>query len=133
VIHKGGILMNVPTDLMYTNDHEWVKFENNIAKIGITDFAQGELGDIIFVELPEVEQKVEKDEAFGTIEAVKTVTDLLSPVTGKIIEINDEIENSPEFINEDCYGKGWFVKIEINDLSEKDKLLSTEEYNAIIN
>ncbi|MFC1565955.1 glycine cleavage system protein GcvH [Candidatus Neomarinimicrobiota bacterium] len=125
--------MNVPTDLMYTTDHEWAKFENNIVTVGITDFAQSELGDIIFVELPEVEQKVEKDETFGTIEAVKTVTDLLSPVTGKIIEINDEIEASPEFVNEDCYGKGWFVKIKIEDLGEKDKLLSAEDYNAIIN
>ena len=125
--------MNIPTDLMYTTDHEWAKFENNIVTVGITDFAQSELGDIIFVELPEVEQKVEKDETFGTIEAVKTVTDLLSPVTGKIIEINDEIEDSPEFVNEDCYGKGWFVKIAIEDLSEKGNLLNAEDYSAIIN
>jgi glycine cleavage system H protein len=125
--------MNIPNDLMYTNDHEWAKFEDSIVTIGITDFAQGELGDIIFVELPEVGQIVEKDEAFGTIEAVKTVTDLLAPFSGKIIEINDEIEDSPEFVNEDCYGKGWFVKIEIANLSEKDKLLSVEDYQAIIN
>ncbi|NHZ87266.1 MAG: glycine cleavage system protein GcvH [Planctomycetia bacterium] len=124
--------MSVPKDLMYTNDHEWAKFDNNIVTIGITDFAQGELGDIIFVELPELGSVVAKDEAFGTIEAVKTVTDLLSPVTGKIIEINDEIEDSPESINEDCYGKGWFVKIEITDLSEKEKLLSAEDYQALI-
>ncbi|MCK4903719.1 MAG: glycine cleavage system protein GcvH [Candidatus Marinimicrobia bacterium] len=125
--------MNIPNDLMYTNDHEWAKFEDSIVTIGITDFAQGELGDIIFVELPEVGQIVEKDEAFGTIEAVKTVTDLLAPFSGKIIEINDVIEDSPEFVNEDCYGKGWFVKIEIANLSEKDKLLSVEDYQAIIN
>lgn len=124
--------MNVPKDLMYTNDHEWTKFDNNIVTIGITDFAQGELGDIIFVELLEVGKEIEKDEAFGTIEAVKTVTDLISPVTGKVTEINDEIEDSPEFVNEDCYGKGWFVKIEIADLSEKDKLLSAEDYQDII-
>ena len=124
--------MNVPKDLMYTNDHEWAKFEENIVTIGITDFAQGELGDIIFVELPEVGQAVEKDEAFGTIEAVKTVSDLLSPVTGEVVEINDEIEDSPEFVNEDCYGKGWFVKIEFNDQSAKDKLLSVEDYQGII-
>ena len=124
--------MSVPKDLMYTNDHEWAKFEDNIVTIGITDFAQGELGDIIFVELPEIEQEVEKDEAFGTIEAVKTVTDLLSPVTGKVVEINDEIEDSPEVVNEDCYGKGWFVKIELNDLSEKNKLLNAEDYQTII-
>ena len=125
--------MNVPTDLMYTNDHEWTKFENNIVTIGITDFAQGELGDIIFVELPEVGKEIDKDEAFGTIEAVKTVSDLVSPVKGKVIEINDEIEDSPEFVNEDCYGKGWFVKIEIKDPSEKENLLSPEAYSAIIN
>ncbi len=124
--------MNVPKDLMYTNDHEWAKFDNNIVTIGITDFAQGELGDIIFVELLEIGREIEKNEAFGTIEAVKTVTDLISPVTGKVVEINDEIEDSPEFVNEDCYGKGWFVKIEIADLSEKDKLLSAEDYQAII-
>lgn len=125
--------MMVPKDLMYTNDHEWAKFDINMVTIGITDFAQGELGDIIFVELPEIGRELEKDEAFGTIEAVKTVTDLISPVTGKVIEINDEIEDSPEFVNEDCYGKGWFVKIEIEDLSEEDKLLSAEDYQTIIN
>ena len=124
--------MNVPKDLMYTNDHEWVKFDDNMVTIGITDFAQGELGDIIFVELPDVGQEIEKDEAFGTIEAVKTVSDLVSPVTGKVVEINDEIEDSPEFVNEDCYGKGWFVKIELNDMSEKDGLLSAEDYQNII-
>jgi glycine cleavage system H protein len=124
--------MNVPKDLMYTKDHEWAKFDNNEVTIGLTDFAQGELGDIIFVELPEIGREIEKNEAFGTIEAVKTVTDLLAPVAGKVIEINDEIEDSPEFVNEDCYGKGWFVKIEIEDLSEKDKLLSAEDYQAII-
>ncbi len=126
------MLMSVPKDLMYTNEHEWAKFDNNIVTIGITDFAQGELGDIIFVELPELGSEVEKDEPFGTIEAVKTVTDLLSPVTGKVVEINDEIEDSPEFINEDCYGKGWFVKIENTDLSEKEKLLGAEDYQALI-
>ena len=124
--------MNVLKNLMYTNDHEWAKFDNNIVTIGITDFAQGELGDIIFVELPEIGREIEKDEAFGTIEAVKTVTDLMSPVTGKVVEINNEIEDSPEFVNEDCYGKGWFVKIEIADLGEKDKLLSAEDYKGII-
>ncbi len=124
--------MNVPKDLMYTNDHEWIKFDNNIVTIGVTDFAQGELGDIIFVELPGIGIEIEKDETFGTIEAVKTVTDLLSPVTGKVIEVNEELEDSPELVNEDCYDKGWFVKIEIADLSEKDKLLSAEDYQAIL-
>lgn len=129
---NGEILMNVPKDLMYTIDHEWVKFDNNEVTIGITDFAQGELGDIIFVELPEIGQEIEKDEAFGTIEAVKTVTDLIAPVTGKVVEINSEIEDSPEFVNEDCYGNGWFIKIEIDNLSAKDKLLNAEDYQAII-
>lgn len=124
--------MNVPKDLMYTNNHEWTKFDNNVVTIGITDFAQGELGDIIFVELPEVGKEIEKDEAFGTIEAVKTVSDLVSPVTGKVVEINDEIEDSPELVNEDCYSKGWFVKIELNDLSAKDELLSADDYQGII-
>lgn len=124
--------MNVPKELMYTNDHEWTKFDNNIVTIGVTDFAQGELGDIIFIELPEIGSEIEKDEAFGTIEAVKTVTDLLSPITGKVIEVNEELEDSPELVNEDCYDKGWFVKIEIADLSEKDKLLSAEDYQAIL-
>ncbi|MEE9572700.1 MAG: glycine cleavage system protein GcvH [Candidatus Neomarinimicrobiota bacterium] len=124
--------MNVPKDRMYSKDHEWAKFVNNEVTVGISDFAQGELGDIIFVELPEIGREIEKDEPYGTIEAVKTVTDLLAPVTGKIIEINDEIEDSPEFVNEDCYGKGWFIKVEIDNLSEKDKLLSAEDYQAII-
>jgi len=124
--------MNVPTDLMYTNDHEWAKFENNIVTVGITDFAQSELGDIIFVELPEIGQEIEKDERFGTIEAVKTVSDLLSPINGKVIEVNNELEDSPEFVNEDCYGKGWFVKIEIRDQSEKDNLLNAKDYQSII-
>jgi glycine cleavage system H protein len=124
--------MNIPKDLMYSKDHEWIKFDNNVVTIGITDFAQGELGDIIFVELPEIGRELEKDEPFGTIEAVKTVTDLLAPVAGKVIEINNEIEDSPEFVNEDCYGKGWFLKIGIDNLSGKDKLLKSEDYQAII-
>ena len=124
--------MAVPKDLLYTHDHEWAKFEDNIVTIGITDFAQSELGDIIFVELPTVGDEVEKDDAFGTIEAVKTVTDFLSPVAGKVVEINEEIEDAPELANEDCYEKGWFVKIEVEDDSEKDKLLSAEDYEATI-
>ncbi len=124
--------MNVPKDRMYSKDHEWAKFVNNEVTIGISDFAQSELGDIIFVELPEIGKEIEMDEPYGTIEAVKTVTDLLAPVTGKIIEINDEIEDSPEFVNEDCYGKGWFIKIEIDNLSEKDKLLNAKDYQTII-
>ena len=125
--------MNVPNELMYTDDHEWAKFDNNIVTIGITDFAQSELGDIIFVELPDVGQEIDKDETFGTIEAVKTVSDLISPVTGKVVEINTELEDSPEFVNEDCYGNGWFVKIELNDISQKDGLLSAKDYQTLIN
>lgn len=124
--------MNVPKDLMYTIDHEWAKFDDNIVTIGITDFAQSELGDIIFVELPEIGKEIEKDEPFGNVEAVKTVSDLLSPVAGRIIEINEGIEDSPEAINEDCYGKGWLVKIEIDDQRGKDKLLSAQDYQEII-
>ncbi|MEE8340725.1 MAG: glycine cleavage system protein GcvH [Candidatus Neomarinimicrobiota bacterium] len=124
--------MNIPKDLSYTNNHEWIKFDNNVAIIGITDFAQGELGDIIFVELSEIGTIIEKEEPFGTIEAVKTVTDLLAPIAGKVVEINDEIEDSPEFVNEDCYGKGWFVKIELGDQVEKEKLLNAEEYQVLI-
>jgi len=124
--------MNIPNELMYTNDHEWAKFENNRVTIGITDFAQGELGDVIFIELPEVGDEVVKDEALGTIEAVKTVTDLLSPVTGKVIEVNIELEDSPEFVNEDCYDKGWFVKIEIENVSQKEELLNAEDYQVLL-
>jgi len=124
--------MNVPNELMYTNDHEWAKFEDNKVKIGITDFAQGELGDVIFVELPKVGQEVEKDEAFGTIEAVKTVTDLLSPVTGKVVEVNAELEDSPESVNEDCYNKGWFVMIEIEETAQKEELMTAKDYQTLI-
>ncbi len=124
--------MNIPKNLMYSKNHEWIRFDNNVVTIGITDFAQGELGDIIFVELPEIGRELEKDEPFGTIEAVKTVTDLLAPIAGKVIEINNKIEDSPEFVNEDCYGKGWFIKIRIDNQSGKDKLLNSEDYQAII-
>ena len=124
--------MNIPNELMYTNDHEWAKFENNKVTIGITDFAQGELGDVIFIELPEVGDEVVKDEVLGTIEAVKTVTDLLSPITGKVIEVNTELEDSPEFVNEDCYEKGWFVKIEIENVSQKEELLNAEDYQVLL-
>lgn len=124
--------MNIPSELLYTNDHEWAKFDGDIVTVGITDFAQGELGDIIFVELPEVNSEVEIDEAFGTIEAVKTVTDLLSPVIGTVIEINSELEDAPESVNEDCYGKGWFVKIKVKDGDDKSGLLSVEDYKALV-
>jgi len=124
--------MSIPADLFYTDDHEWAKFDGDVVTIGISDFAQGELGDIIFIELPEVDSEVEKEEAFGTIEAVKTVTDLLSPVNGTVIEINEELENAPESVNEDPYGKGWFVKVKVNDIEDKEGLLSADEYQAVI-
>jgi glycine cleavage system H protein len=124
--------MNIPNELLYTNDHEWAKFDGNIVTVGISDFAQGELGDIIFVELPEVEDEVEKNEAFGTIEAVKTVTDLLSPVSGTVVEVNEDLEDAPESVNEDCYGKGWFVKIKVADIDDKSGLLTAEDYKALV-
>jgi len=124
--------MSIPADLFYTDDHEWAKFDGDVVTIGISDFAQGELGDIIFIELPEVDSEVEKEEAFGTIEAVKTVTDLLSPVNGTVIEINEELEDAPESVNEDPYGKGWFVKVKVNDIEDKEGLLSADEYQAVI-
>lgn len=124
--------MSIPTDLLYTNDHEWAKFDGDTVTIGITDFAQGELGDIIFIELPEVDSEVEKEEAFGTIEAVKTVTDLLSPVNGTVIEINEELEDAPESVNEDPYEKGWFIKVKVNDANDKEGLLSADEYKSLI-
>ena len=124
--------MSIPTDLLYTNDHEWAKFDAEVVTIGITDFAQGELGDIIFIELPEVDSEVQKEDAFGTIEAVKTVTDLLSPVNGIVVEVNEDLEDTPESVNEDPYGKGWFIKVKVNDVDDKDGLLSAEEYQAVI-
>ena len=124
--------MNIPSELLYTNDHEWAKFDGDVVTVGITDFAQGELGDIIFVGLPEVDSEVEIDGAFGTIEAVKTVTDLLSPVNGTVIEINSELEDTPESVNEDCYGKGWFVKIKVKDADDKSGLLSVEDYKSLV-
>ena len=124
--------MSIPADLLYTNDHEWAKFDGDVVTIGITDFAQGELGDIIFIELPEVGSDVEKEEAFGTIEAVKTVTDLLSPVNGTVVEINEELEDAPESVNEDPYERGWFIKVKANDAEDKEGLLSADEYEAVI-
>ena len=124
--------MNIPNELLYTNDHEWAKFDEDIVTIGISDFAQGELGDIIFIELPEVDDELEKDEAFGTIEAVKTVSDLMSPVNGIVVEINEDLEDVPELVNEDCYGKGWFIKVKVNDAGDKEGLLNAEDYKALV-
>ena len=124
--------MNIPLNLQYTKDHEWVKIENGVATIGITDFAQGELGDIVFVELPEVGKSFNAGDAFGTIEAVKTVTDLFSPISGNIVAINEGLDNDTGKVNSDPYGDGWLVKIRLSDPDEKDGLLSSIAYEEII-
>ncbi len=124
--------MSLPQDLKYTNEHEWVKVDGDTATIGITDHAQGELGDIIFVEFPDVDQDIEKDEPFGTIEAVKTVADLFAPITGTVTEINEALEDSPESVNSDPYGDGWIVKLSISDVGELDELMTPDQYGELI-
>jgi glycine cleavage system H protein len=124
--------MNIPSNLQYTKDHEWAKIENGVATIGITDFAQGELGDIVFVELPEVGKSFNPGDTFGTIEAVKTVTDLFSPISGKIVAINEGLDSDPGKVNSDPYGDGWLVKIRLSDPDEKDGLMSSIAYEEII-
>ncbi len=124
--------MNVPKNLKYTRDHEWILVEDDIVTIGITDHAQGELGDIIFIELPEEGDTFEKGESIGTIEAVKTVADLFTPVSGEIIEINEDLEDASEKINNDAFGEGWIVKIKLSTSSELDELLTAEEYEKVI-
>ena len=125
--------MDSPKDLFFTKDHEWARVENNIVTIGITDFAQSELGDIIFVEFPEIGDMVDVGSSAGTIEAVKTVTDIFSPVKGKIIEINNGIDNSPEVMNTDPYGDGWLMKIELTDEDCSSELMSPSEYESFVN
>ena len=124
--------MNVPLDLMYTAEHEWVDIADTIATVGITDWAQGELGDIVFVELPEVGSEVIQGEAFGTIEAVKAVSDLYSPVTGTVVEINTGLDDDPMVVNRDPYVEGWMIKVELSDPSEADQLLDAAGYNNLI-
>ena len=124
--------MNIPSNLKYTKDHEWVLIEGDIATIGITDFAQKELGDIVYVEVETLDQSLDKDAVFGTVEAVKTVSDLFLPLSGEIIEFNDTLESSPEDVNSDPYGKGWMVKIKIADNSEIADLLSSDAYKELI-
>ena len=124
--------MNVPGELKYTKDHEWIRIEGNFAYIGVTDFAQGELGDVVFVEIETVGETLKKEDVFGTIEAVKTVSDLFMPVSGEILEVNPLLEESPDVVNKDPYGKGWMVKIQITDPSEANDLLSAEKYTALI-
>ena len=122
--------MNLPKDLKYTKDHEWVKIEGEVATVGITDFAQSELGDIVYVEVETLDEELEKEEVFGTVEAVKTVSDLFMPLSGKVIEFNDNLEDEPEHVNENPYDEGWIIKIELSNMDEVSDLLSFDDYKA---
>ena len=124
--------MNIPADLRYTKEHEWVKLEGDTATIGITDYAQGELGDIVYVEVETVGETLEPDEVFGTVEAVKTVSDLFMPLAGEVLEFNEELESDPEAVNNDPYGKGWMIKVKVSDPTQFNSLLSAEDYAALI-
>jgi glycine cleavage system H protein len=124
--------MNIPSDLKYTSDHEWIKVDGDVVTIGITDFAQGELGDIVYVEIETEGETLDKGEVFGTVEAVKTVSDLFMPLNGEVIEFNEGIESDPESVNKDPYGAGWMIKVKVADMSELDQLLSPEAYQAEI-
>lgn len=122
--------MNIPADLKYTQDHEWIKIDGDIATVGITDFAQGELGDIVYVEIETEGEELDKEEVFGSVEAVKTVSDLFMPVSGEITEFNEALEASPETVNEDPYGDGWMIKIKMSDISELDGLMDAGAYKS---
>lgn len=124
--------MEFPEDLKYTKEHEWVLVEDKVATVGITDFAQDQLGDIVFVELPAVGDKVSKEDAFGVVESVKAVSDIYAPVSGKVLEVNDDLPENPEMVNEDAYGDGWMIKIEMNDLDELQDLLTATEYEEYV-
>ncbi|WP_055435922.1 glycine cleavage system protein GcvH [Lacinutrix algicola] len=124
--------MNIPSELKYTKDHEWVKVEGDVITIGITDFAQSELGDIVYVEVETVDETLDAEEVFGTVEAVKTVSDLFLPVSGEIIEFNESLEDEPEKVNSDPYGEGWMVKVKVSDASQLDSLLSAEAYKELV-
>ena len=124
--------MNFPADLKYTKDHEWTRVDGDVAYVGITDYAQGELGEIVFVDITTEGEVVAKEEVFGTIEAVKTVSDLFMPVSGEVIEANAELDDKPELVNEDVYGNGWLIKISVSDPSELDELMSAAEYEQMI-
>ncbi|MEP2688415.1 glycine cleavage system protein GcvH [Maribacter dokdonensis] len=124
--------MNIPAELKYTKDHEWVKIDGDIATVGITDFAQGELGDIVYVEVDTLDETLDREAIFGTVEAVKTVSDLFSPLSGEIVEFNEGLEDEPEKVNSDPYGEGWMVKIKFSNASELDDLLSDAAYKEII-
>lgn len=124
--------MNIPSNLKYTKEHEWVSIDGDVATVGITEFAQKELGDIVYVEVETLDQTLNKDEVFGTVEAVKTVSDLFLPLTGEIIEFNENLETEPEKVNSDPYGEGWMIKIKMDNPAEVEELLSSEDYKALI-
>ncbi len=124
--------MNVPNEFKYTQDHEWIKLDGDIATVGITDFAQQELGDIVYVEVETVGEEINKEEVFGSVEAVKTVSDLFMPISGEVLEFNENLEMNPEKVNEDPYGDGWLIKIKMTDISETDDLLNSEDYISLI-
>ncbi len=124
--------MKIPLELKYTKDHEWVKIEGDIATVGITDFAQNELGDIVYIDIEKEGEEVTEGEVFGTVEAVKTVSDLLMPITGEIIEFNEELESEPEKVNTDAYGEGWMIKVKISKSASTDELISADDYKALI-
>ncbi|QNK77286.1 glycine cleavage system protein GcvH [Winogradskyella undariae] len=124
--------MNIPSELKYTKDHEWVKIEGDLATVGITDFAQSELGDIVYVEVDTLDESLDADEVFGTVEAVKTVSDLMLPLSGEIVEFNEGLEDEPESVNTDPYGSGWMIKLKFSDASQIESLLSAEEYKSHI-
>jgi len=125
--------MNIPAELKYTKDHEWIKIEGSEAVIGITDFAQSQLGDVVFIEIETEGEELDREEVFGTIEAVKTVSDMFMPVAGKVIAVNEKLADTPEVVNKDPYGDGWMIRIEISDASQVDELLTAEQYKEIAN
>ena len=124
--------MNIPTDLKYTKDHEWIKFDDDLAIIGITDFAQGELGDIVYIEIETLNENLNAEDVFGSVEAVKTVSDLFMPISGEVIEINEALEDKPEIVNEDPYGSGWMVKVKCNNPIKSEDLLDAEQYKTLV-
>lgn len=134
IIHliKNIEVMNFPTDLKYTKDHEWIRVDEEVAYVGITDYAQSELGEIVYVDITTEGETVAKEEVFGTVEAVKTVSDLFMPVGGEVLEVNPELEDKPELVNEDAYGKGWLIKVYVNNPTELGSLMSAEEYQQTI-
>ncbi|RDV13213.1 glycine cleavage system protein GcvH [Pontibacter diazotrophicus] len=124
--------MNLPDNLKYTKDHEWIRIEGDVAIVGITDFAQSELGDIVYVDIDTVDKQINQEDVFGTVEAVKTVSDLFSPLSGTVLEFNEKLENSPELVNSDPYGDGWIIRMSVDDASQIDGLLSAEGYREVI-